>query len=544
MTQTHRSPIADFRNEPPPDFSRDEVRDGFREALAAARDSFPVAIPMVIGGRRVETKETIQSLDPSDNSRVVAVSASASAADADRAVEAARKAFPAWSRTPAETRAEILLRAAAIMRDRRDLLSAVAVFEAGKPWREAAADTDEAIDFLEFYAREMLRLAHPRRLQQYLLGERNDLSYHALGVVAVIGPWNFPIAIPVGMAAAALVAGNTVVLKPAEQTPLCTWMYMQALEEAGLPPGAMNFLPGRGEVCGDRIVRHREVNMVVFTGSRDVGLLITRAASEVPPGQRFVKRVVTEMGGKNGLIVDSSADLDSAVPDVIYSAFGFSGQKCSACSRAIVLKDVYEEFLARLKEGVAALKIGPAEHPGTQVGPVIDAEAAAKVRSYIELGTSSAKAIHIGDLHGLEQKGSFVPPAVFDVPNERHRLMQEEIFGPVLAVVPARDFGHALEIANSTDYALTGGVHSRTLTHLRRARAEYEAGNLYLNRPITGAIVGRQPFGGYRLSGVGSKAGGPDYLKQFLVARVASENLMRHGVASLSEEDVLPHGDD
>jgi RHH-type proline utilization regulon transcriptional repressor/proline dehydrogenase/delta 1-pyrroline-5-carboxylate dehydrogenase len=532
---TVATPAGEFRNTPPSDFSRPETREAFKRGLEQARALFPMDVPLLINGKRIETAEKISSLDPAHHSRVLAQASSATEEHVNKAVKAARAAYGDWARTPAEQRAGVLLRAARLIEERKYLLTGVIVHESGKPWREADADVDEAIDFLEFYAREMARLGRPRRLQNYLLGEHNDLSYHPLGIVAVIGPWNFPLAIPVGMASAALVAGNTVLLKPAEQTPLIAYLWVRIMEEAGLPPGVLNFLPGRGEVCGARMVSHPDVNMVVFTGSREVGLHIIREASAVPEGQHFVKRVVTEMGGKNAIIVDSSADLDSSVPDTIYSAFGFAGQKCSACSRLILVAEIYEDYLKRLKEGVESLKIGLPEHPATQVGPVIDEEAAAKVQRYIEIGQKTARTIHISELGTLRETGYFVPPSVFAVDSPTHRLAQDEIFGPVLSVIKARDFDEALDIANSTAYALTGGVHSRTPSNLRRAREEYHAGNLYLNRTITGAIVGRQPFGGYRLSGIGSKAGGPDYLKQFLVARVVSENMMRHGMASLVE---------
>jgi RHH-type proline utilization regulon transcriptional repressor/proline dehydrogenase/delta 1-pyrroline-5-carboxylate dehydrogenase len=528
-------PIGEFRNDPPTDFSRRAEREAFEAALQEAAKRFPTDVPLIIGGRRVERPETIPSRDPSRKLRVVANVAAAGADDVHSAVKAARGAYAEWSRTVPEERAEILLRAAELMRQQRYLLSAVLVHEAGKPWREADADTAEAIDFLEYYAREMMRLGRPRRLQSHILGERNEMLYSPIGVVGVIGPWNFPLAIVTGMSSAAMIAGNTVVLKPAEQTPLIAYLYVKLLEKAGLPPGVMNLVPGRGEVAGAALVRHPDVNMIVFTGSREVGLHIIREAATVAEGQRFVKRVVTEMGGKNAIIIDSSCDLDAAIPDVLYSAFGFSGQKCSACSRLVVMEDVYDECLQRLRDGVESLKIGPAEDPATQVGPLTDEDALAKVLRYQELGRKEARTVVLKDPGALADEGYFVGPAVFEVDSPRHALAQEEIFGPVLAVLSARDFNQALAIANDTPYALTGGVHSRTLSHLEQARREYEVGNLYLNRTITGAIVGRQPFGGFRLSGIGSKAGGPDYLKQFLVARSISENQMRHGMASLKE---------
>lgn len=530
------SPITEFRNCAPLDFSRDTVRQQFISALREAQGLFPRECPMVIGGRRRKAATVATGTSPSDKALVTSKWAEASADDADKAVEAAQKAFPAWAGLGAEARAAILLRIAEELRRRRYLFAAVEVFEAGKPWREADADVCEAVDFLEYYARGAMRLAAPKRLQPNILGERNELRYDPLGVVGVIGPWNFPLAIPVGMAMAAIAVGNTVVLKPAEQTPAILSLFADLCAECGLPPGVLNYLPGRGEVCGARLVKHPMVKMVVFTGSRDVGLLILREAATLASGQNFVKRVVAEMGGKNAIIVDSSADIDSAIPDVVASAYGFSGQKCSACSRLIVPKGSYRAVLEHLRDAVSSLKVGPAEDSATQMGPVIDEEAAARVRRYIDLGRREARPVFVGDLKGLEARGSFVPPAVFEVASPKHALAQEEIFGPVLAVLKADSFSHALEIANGTDYALTGGVHSRTPSHLERAQREFQVGNLYLNRTITGAIVGRQPFGGFRMSGVGSKAGGPDYLKQFVVARSVTENMMRHGFVPLVEQ--------
>jgi len=535
--------IGEFRNEPPTDFSRRQEREAFKAALEEVRHQFPVDLPLVINGERRESAETISSLNPSNTEEVVARSASATQRDAQEAISVANRAFRSWSQTRAEERASILIEAADRIRRRKHFFSAVMVFEAGKTWHEADADTAEAIDFLEYYAREMMRLSRRRRMQPYMLGEHNDLSYHPLGVVGVIAPWNFPLAILAGMTSAALVTGNTVVMKPAEQTPLIGSLFMQTMEEAGLPKGVLNYLPGKGEVAGAELVKSPEVQMIVFTGSRDVGLHIIREASSVPTGQHFVKRVITEMGGKNAMIVDASADLDSAIPEAIYSAFGFSGQKCSALSRLIVLAENYDEALQRMKEGVASLKVGLAEHPGTQVGPVIDDEAKAKIDSYIKLGKEKAKEVCIGDLHGLDEKGSFCSPSVFEVSSADHPLMQEEVFGPVVAVHKVRDFDEALRVANNTPYALTGGVQSRTISNLERARREMQVGNLYLNRTITGAIVERQPFGGFKLSGIGSKAGGPDYLKQFLVARSVTENMMRHGMASLKEDPMVSYDD-
>ncbi len=532
---TTSQPMNHFRNESPSDFSKSEMRKSFKEAMQRIEKMIPVKIPLLIDGSEIEKKETLTSHNPADKEQLLAEYSCASRGDIDDAVKVARGACEEWSHTPVEERASILLKTSELIRQQKHDFSAIIVLESGKPWREADADVDEAIDFLEFYSREAMRLSGRRRLQPYLLGEHNDIVYQSLGVVGVIGPWNFPMAIPVGMSCAALAAGNTVLLKPAEQTPLIAWLYVKMLEKAGLPRGVMNFVPGRGEDAGDQLVRHHDVNMIVFTGSREVGLMITRAASEVQEGQTFVKRAVTEMGGKNAIIVDSSADIDSSVPDVIYSAFGFSGQKCSACSRLILLDDLYDEYVDRLVEGVSSLKVGDPRKPGTQMGPVIDEEAQAKIEGYIKLGKENARLLYEMNLDESLKKGFFVPPVIFEVDSHDHPLMQEEIFGPVLAVYKVGSFEEALRVANSTPYALTGGVHSRTPSNLERARIDYQCGNLYLNRTITGAIVGRQPFGGFKLSGVGSKAGGPDYLKQFLVSRVISENMMRHGMASLVE---------
>lgn len=516
---------GEFRNEPPTDYSRPEAQARLMAEFDRVKAEFPHHIPLVIGGKRIDTEEMMNSVDPSEFKRVVAVACCADEAHVDQAVKSARQTYQSWSQTPQEERSALLMRAAAILREKKQYLSAIELFEAGKPGLQAIADLDEAIDFIEYYAREAWHLSKPRHMQPYLQGEKNTYGYYPLGVVGVIGPWNFPGAIPIGMSSAALVTGNTVLLKPAEQTPLIAWLYIQALEEAGLPPGAINFIPGRGEVAGAAMVRHAGVNMIVFTGSRDVGLMITREAAQVREGQHFVKRIVTEMGGKNGLIVDSSADIDRSVADTLYSAYGFSGQKCSACSRLILMADIYDEYMTKLRAEAAKCAVGPAEKPDTLIGPVIDDEAQQKVLKYIQIGKESARTAFLGDVSELAQHGFFVPPAIFEVDSPDHSLMQEEIFGPVLTVIKVRDFDEALKVANSTPYALTGGVHSANRDHLDRASREFAAGNLYFNRSITGAIVERQPFGGFRLSGIGSKTGGPDYLKQFLVARAITEKL-------------------
>ena len=414
---------------------------------------------------------------------------------------------------------------------RRDEIAALEVFEAGKPWKEADGDVCEAIDFCEYYGREMLRIDRSGGVVESPPGEQNRLRYQARGLVAVIAPWNFPLAIPCGMVSAALVTGNCVLLKPAEQTPATASRLVDAFEAGGLPPGVLSFLPGIGEDVGAHLVEHPAVAVIAFTGSREVGLHITAAAAVHRPGQRHVKRVIAEMGGKNPLIVDDDADLDQAVPAIITSAFGFAGQKCSAASRAIVLDAVYDELVPRLVGAARQLRVGHPREMGVQVGPLIDADALARVRDYVRLGETEGRLALAPDEARTPSPGWFVPPTIVTDVEPTARVARDEIFGPVLAVFRARDLDHALELANDTDYALTGGFLSRSPANIERVRAELRAGNAYINRGTTGAVVGRQPFGGYGLSGVGSKAGGPDYLFQFLDPRVTTENTLRSGFA-------------
>jgi RHH-type proline utilization regulon transcriptional repressor/proline dehydrogenase/delta 1-pyrroline-5-carboxylate dehydrogenase len=403
------------------------------------------------------------------------------------------------------------------------------VYECGKTWREATGDIDEAIDFLRYYAEQAILLEQPQGAD--VPGEENRFVYMPRGVVGVIAPWNFPLAILTGMTSAALATGNTVVMKPAEQSPIIAAHLMQVFREAGLPPGVLNYCPGEGAEAGAALVEHRDVAMIVFTGSRQVGLAINAKAADVSKHSPQVKRVVAEMGGKNAIIVDDDADPDEAVLGVVRSAFGFQGQKCSACSRLIVLENIYDQFLARLVEAAKSYHVGPAQDPGTDIGPVIDADALANIRRYVEIGRKEGREVLAVDVGELAQSGYFVGPHIFaDVPPSC-RIFQEEIFGPVVSVTKAKDFDEALEIANCGEYALTGGVFSRSPVNLDRARNEFIVGNLYLNRPITGALVGRQPFGGFKMSGIGSKAGGPDYLLQFVLPRVITENTLRRGFA-------------
>ena len=520
------APVLDcqFRNEPPRDFSEAPTRAAFRAAIESVKTQF---------NRRWESHATFQasgservSRNPANPSEVIGRCPGFAPSDVPRLVERTQTVKESWAALPVRRRADVLIQTAAIMRGRREELAAWELFETGKSWTEADADVVEAIDFCEFYAREMIRLGRPRRLG-HEPGELNHLVYAPRGVAVVIAPWNFPLAIPAGMVTAALVTGNAVLFKPSERSPITGSLLAGILAEAGVPDGVLQCVPGGPEV-GQALVAHPDVQLVAFTGSKAVGLRILSESTLVPPGRRTITRVIAEMGGKNAIIVDATADLDEAVTGVVASFTGYQGQKCSACSRAIVHESVHDLFLKRLADAVASLSIGPPEDPGNRVGPVIDERARATVREYIETGKREGRLVVERQVGG---PGYFVGPAVFADIRPEHRLAQEEIFGPVLAVMKARDFDDAIALANSTCYALTGGVYSRSPVNIQRARERFEAGNLYINRGITGALVGRQPFGGYRLSGVGAKAGGEDYLAQFMVARVISENTLRRGFA-------------
>ncbi|MBX6312345.1 MAG: L-glutamate gamma-semialdehyde dehydrogenase [Isosphaeraceae bacterium] len=529
--------LPPFRNEPPTDFTRPEHREAMRQALDEVAKQLGRDYPLRIGGQPIRTAEVIASRDPGNHRVLVGSAHRAQVEHAEAAIAAARDAFPSWAATPAEERAAVLLRAAALMRQERFTLAAWEVYECAKPWREADADVAEAIDFCEFYARQMLHLAPGEHRD--VPGETNAIEPLPRGVAVVIPPWNFPLAIPTGMTVAALVTGNTVVLKPAEQSPIIAWHLTRILQEAGLPPGALNYLPGVGEEIGPTLIEHPDVAVVAFTGSRAVGLLINRQAADTKPGQDHVKRVIAEMGGKNAIIIDDDADLDEAVVGVLHSAFGYSGQKCSACSRVIVLDPIYDTFLARLVEAARSLTIGPAADPATDVGPVIDAEAHARILQYAELARTEGRVVLQVDVGPLAKQGHYIGPMIVADVRPEARIAQEEIFGPILAVLRARDLDEALQIANGTVYALTGGLYSRRPAHIARVRREFRVGNLYINRPITGALVDRQPFGGFKLSGIGTKAGGTDYLREFLLTRTITENTMRRGFAP--ESDALDH---
>jgi RHH-type proline utilization regulon transcriptional repressor/proline dehydrogenase/delta 1-pyrroline-5-carboxylate dehydrogenase len=523
-----------FKNEPPADFATAPARDAMSAALATAWRQFGGHYPLVIGGRQIDTAARITSRNPSHKREVVGTTASADASHAAQAVATARAAWPAWASLGAEKRAVFLRAAAAEMRKRRFELSAWIVHETGKGWREADADVCEAIDFCEFYAQQAIFLESEQGVD--VPGEENRFVYESRGVTAVIAPWNFPLAILTGMTVAALATGNTVVMKPAEQSPIVAAKLMEIFTAAEFPTGVVNNLPGDGATVGAALVEHPEVAVIVFTGSRPVGLAIhAKAAETSPKSVGGVKKVIAEMGGKNAIIVDDDADLDEAVLGVVQSAFGYQGQKCSACSRAIVLTRIYDVFVERLVEAARSLKIGPAEEPGTNVGPVIDEEAFERIKGYAELGKSEGRVVLAQDVGALAEEGYYIGPQIVADVKPGARLAQEEIFGPVLVVIRAENMDEALRIANGTDYALTGGIFSRSPAHLDRARREFQVGNLYLNRSITGALVNRQPFGGFKMSGIGSKAGGADYLLQFVVPRTITENTMRRGFAPPAE---------
>jgi len=525
-----------FQNEPLTDFSKTENQVAFQRALNAVATQLGNTYPLVINGEKVETESQIVSVNPSHKNQTVGTSASATAEQAQQAVTAACHAFEMWSRTPVEQRAGSLDQVAERMQRRKHELSAWIVYECGKPWGEADADVAEAIDFCRYYAEQMRQLEQPQ--QTDLPGEENTYSYRPRGVTVVIAPWNFPLAILTGMTTAALVAGNPVIMKPAEQAVVVAAKLMELFEEAELPIGVVQYLPGVGEEVGPVLVEHPDVNLIAFTGSRAVGLQINERAAQTSGSQRSVKKVIAEMGGKNAIIIDDDADLDEAVLGVLHSAFGYAGQKCSACSRVIVLESVAETFHKRLIEATDSLQVGPAESPGTNMGPVIDDEALNRIRDYIEVGKAEAKLAFAKETAKLSEQGFYIGPHVFTDVDPHARIAQEEIFGPVLAVLTAENMQAAIAIANDVDYALTGGCYSRSPANLERVRCEFQAGNLYLNRTISGAIVNRQPFGGYKLSGIGTKAGGPDYLREFMIPINVTENTLRRGFAPPPDDEM------
>jgi RHH-type transcriptional regulator, proline utilization regulon repressor / proline dehydrogenase / delta 1-pyrroline-5-carboxylate dehydrogenase len=522
-----------FVNEPPLDFAFESARMAMNDAISKVRQRLGKHYPLVIGGKPVESSKSLHSVNPARPEQLIGTVAAGGKEEVVAAVESAQSAFPRWSRLSPEDRARFLDQIAERLQQRRAELAAWQVFEVGKTWIEADADVIEAIDFCRFYAEEARRLGRGR-LTQDVAGEVSRESYLPRGISAIIAPWNFPLAILCGTSVAALVTGNTVVIKPAEQSSVIGALFMEILQESGLPEGVANLLTGTGEDVGSYLVTHPNIDLIAFTGSREVGTTIWQFAGVTHSGQRNLKKVVCEMGGKNAMIIDSDADLDEAVLGIIHSAFGFQGQKCSALSRLIPVGRVGERLLPRLVEAAAALKIGLPEEPGTDIGPVVDEAAQKKIEAYLALGRKEHRIAFEAQLPPT-LTGYFVPPTIFmDVPVGA-RLAQEEIFGPVLAVTPARDLDEALEIANSTEYALTGGLYSRSPQNIEKVRRFFNVGNLYINRGITGAVVGRHPFGGYLMSGGGTKAGGRDYLLQFTFPRVVTENTLRRGFAPETE---------
>ena len=532
-TETATAAAADvFRNAANSDYTLEARRVAMRQAIEKRRAMAPKTHPLLIRGRAVRTARELVSTNPAHPSTVVGRSAAADITHADEALEAARAAFPAWSRTEPQKRAAVLDRAAAIIEARRDELNALMVIEAGKPWIEADGELSEAVDFCRFYAHEMRRMGVPATTQD-VPGEWCTQVWLPRGVGVVVAPWNFPFAILCGMTVAPIVAGNCVIVKPSQLTPVIAATFAEILQEAGLPDGVLALLNGEGRTLGARLCESPKTDFIVFTGSRAVGCALWEVAGRCAPGQTQLKRMVCEMGGKNALIVDADADLDEAIPAIIQSAFSYAGQKCSALSRLIVHGAVHDKLLARLAEACASLPVGDPADPATVVGPVIDAVARARILECIEAGKKEATLHWQGVIPAAAAQagGHYVPPTIFRDVKPGHRLAREEIFGPVLAVLRARDLDEAIELANDCDYALTGGMFSRSPSSLERARRELQVGNLYLNRGITGAIVERHPFGGYRMSGGGTKAGGRGYLENFMVQRSIAENVLRRGFA-------------
>ncbi len=518
-----RSPQGGFRNEPFIDFKNPENARAMRAALEAVGAQLGREYDLVIGGGRVKTADKIRSFNPARPAQVVGVHQKAGAEHAERAVAAAQHAYDSWSNVGTSERVSLLLGAAEIVRQRKFEFSAWLIYEVGKNWAEADADVGETIDFLEFYAREALRLANATTPIQYP-GERDELLYIPLGVGAVIPPWNFPFAIMAGMTSAAIVTGNTVVLKPSSDSPTIAAKFVEVLEEAGMPDGVVNFCPGSGAAFGNAIVENPKTRFVAFTGSKAVGLEIHERAAKTQPGQIWIKRTILEMGGKDSILVSEDADLDAAVEGVVASAFGFSGQKCSACSRAIIEAPVYDVFIERIRERVAQLTVGdPTENHN--LGPVINQAALQSMLHYIEIGKKEGRLIAGGSAPKTRDDGFYLEPTVFADVAPNAVLAQEEIFGPVLALIRVESFDEGLAVANNTEYGLTGAVYSSDPARLDRARREFHVGNLYFNRKCTGAMVGAHPFGGFNMSGTDSKAGGPDYLYLFTQAKSVAVKL-------------------
>jgi RHH-type proline utilization regulon transcriptional repressor/proline dehydrogenase/delta 1-pyrroline-5-carboxylate dehydrogenase len=526
MSKVHS---GQFLNEPLLDFTVAKHRTDFRTTLAKVEKELPLRVRPVIDGKEISSKNTLNRENPSDTKKIVTQVELADVAMAEQAVVGAKAAFATWKKTPAAERSEILRKVAKYFRREKLRLMAIEIFEVGKTWSEADGDIGEAIDFCEYYAKDMLRLDAGERVS-YVGGEDSKYVYQPRGISLVIAPWNFPLAILCGQVVASIVTGNTCIMKPAEQSSAIAQELMNALKEAGVPKGVVQFVPGLGEDVGRYLVQHKDVSLISFTGSKAVGLEIVKNASLLQQHQHHVKKCIIEMGGKNAIIIDSDADLDEAVGGVLYSAFGYQGQKCSACSRVIVLEENYDRFLPRLVEAAKSFFVKPAHEPSAFMGPVIDKEAFDRIQGMVQRAKSYAR---LEFEMPVPQSGYFVPPTIFSNVSADSEIAQEEIFGPVLAIIKAKDLDHALTIANGTQYALTGGLYSRSPMNIARVKQDYECGNLYINRGITGAMVGRHPFGGFKLSGLGSKTGGRDYLLGYLEPRVVTENTMRRGFAPI-----------
>lgn len=509
-----------YKHEPFTDFTEEKEQQAFHKALEQVQKVMGESYPLVIDGEKVTTDEKIVSINPANKEEVVGEVSKASQEHAERAIEAAATAFETWRYTKPEERAHILMRAAAIVRRKKHYFSALLVKEAGKPWKEADADTAEAIDFMEYYARQMIELA-PGKAVMSREGEANRYIYTATGVTVVISPWNFLFAIMAGTTVAPLVTGNTVVLKPASATPVIAAQFVEVLEEAGVPKGVINFVPGSGAEVGDYLVEHPKTSIITFTGSRDVGTRIFEKAAKVQPGQQHLKRVIAEMGGKDTIVVDEDADIELAADSIAVSAFGFAGQKCSAGSRAVVHEKVYDAVLQRVIEITESRITAAPESADVYMGPVIDQDSFDKITEYIEVGKTEGKLVSGGSSD--DSKGFFIQPTIFSELSPTSRIMQEEIFGPVLGFSKVSSFEEAIDVANNTEYGLTGAVITKTRAHIEYAKERFHVGNLYFNRNCTGAIVGYHPFGGFKMSGTDSKAGGPDYLQLHMLAKTVSE---------------------
>lgn len=515
--------LPEFRNEPFTDFSRPDQQQAFQQALQKIqKEVLGRTWPCWIGGEQVRGSATFETHDPGEVTRLVGRFQKLTAAEANVAVEKAHAAFPAWADTPVEQRVRIFLAAAQQLRERKHEFSALLCYEVGKSWAEADADTAEAIDFLEYYAGQMLRMAEPQPVTP-VPGERNQMIYIPLGVGVIIPPWNFPLAIMAGMTSAALLAGNTVVVKPASQSPAIAAMWVELMYACGLPKPVLSLVTGPGSEVGGAMVQHKLTRFISFTGSRDVGLWIFEKSSKTQPGQIWMKRLIAEMGGKDSILVDADCDLDKAVDAVVASAFGYQGQKCSACSRAIVHEKVYDEFVRRIVPKVEAIRLGHPSEKGITFGPMVDGAAKRKTLEYIEAGKKEGRLL-LGGTEG-PRTGHYVVPTVFADVSPTAKIAQEEIFGPVLAIIRVKDFEEGLAVANNTEYGLTGSVFTRNEQHKAAARRRFHVGNFYINRKCTGALVGAHPFGGFNMSGTDSKAGGPDYLLQFLQAKTISEKI-------------------